>query len=178
MITIDLRISTARCLECIGLLIIFLWLIVHPVLAGAFLRVGNGETYTSIQAAIDAASPGDSIVVKDIAEPYGGFRVTTPDLCIRVDGDPVIDVPEFESEKLPYRSTGYSEKDRQHDKSEHTPPDNNQPEKTIQKTLPKKGPHAIAETNTKISDGITGDFSNLPSRFDTIFCVTLPGESR
>jgi len=63
---------------------------VHPVLAGTLLRVGTGETYTSIQTAIDAASPGDSILVEDTAEPYNGFRVTTPDLFIGGDGDPVI----------------------------------------------------------------------------------------
>ena len=90
MITIDLRISTVRYFECIGLLVIFLWLIVHPVLAGTLLRVGTGETYTSIQAAIDAASPGDCILVEATDEPYGGFRVNTPDLCIRGDGGPVI----------------------------------------------------------------------------------------
>lgn len=59
---------------------LFLWLLATvalvPALGAATLVVGPGQAFTDIQAAVDAAQPGDVILVEPGT--YGAFAVTKP----------------------------------------------------------------------------------------------------
>jgi hypothetical protein len=54
---------------------------------------GSGPAFTTIQAGVNAASPGDTVEVCGAAAPYAGATVNTPDVHLLGVNDPVVADP-------------------------------------------------------------------------------------